>query len=66
MITKLHQRAGHLRFRDLKLVRVLAATGSLRRAAAVLGISQPMLSRRLRDVERTMGTVLWARSPQGS
>jgi LysR family transcriptional regulator of abg operon len=65
MITKLHQRAGHLRFRDLELVRVLAATGSLRRAAAVLGISQPMLSRRLRDVERTMGTVLWARSHRG-
>jgi molybdenum-dependent DNA-binding transcriptional regulator ModE len=65
MITKLHQRAGLLRFRDLELVRVLATTGSLRRAAAVLGLSQPMLSRRLRDIEHIMGTVLWARSRKG-
>jgi DNA-binding transcriptional LysR family regulator len=65
MITKLHQHAGHLRFRDLELVRVLATTGSLRRAAAVLGLSQPMLSRRLRDVEHIMGAVLWVRSRKG-
>jgi len=65
MITKLHQRAGLLRFRDLEIVRVLATTGSLRRAAAVLGLSQPMLSRRLRDIEHIMGTVLWARSRKG-
>src|SRR5262249_51797825 len=50
---------------DLELVRVLAATGSLRRAAAVLDLSQPMLSRRLRDIEHIMGVVLWARSRKG-
>ena len=44
---------------------MLATTGSLRRAAAVLGLSQPMLSRRLRDIEHMMGAVLWARSRKG-
>lgn len=65
MMPDMHRSADHLRFRDLKLLRALATTGSLRRAAAVLGIGQPMLSRRLRQIEHALGVTLWTRNPRG-
>jgi DNA-binding transcriptional LysR family regulator len=39
--------------------------GSLGRAAAAMGISQPALSKRMRELERFAGTELLLRSPRG-
>jgi DNA-binding transcriptional LysR family regulator len=49
----------------LRLMSVVAHHGSLRRAAAALGISQPTLGRRLRDVEMAVGTTLVVRHARG-
>jgi DNA-binding transcriptional LysR family regulator len=54
---------------DLDLLRLLAAvaeTGSLGRAAANRGISQPAASQRMRTLERRLGLTLLDRSPTGS
>ncbi len=39
--------------------------GSLGRAAAALGVSQPALSKRMRELETVAGTALLRRSPRG-
>lgn len=43
----------------------VAEAGSVNRAAATLGISQPTLSRRLGDLERSLGAPLFFRTPSG-
>ena len=62
MITKMHHRLGRVRFRDLELLLALADTGSLRQAATVLGVSQPALSKSLREIEDAFGVPLYVRS----
>jgi len=54
---------------DLRLLRYFAAVvdeGSLTRAARRLRITQPALSRAVRSLERSIGTALLLRSPQGT
>lgn len=51
--------------RHLRLVKVVADTGSITRAAAVLGTTQPALTRQLRRVEETLGGALFERSREG-
>lgn len=54
---------------DLRLLRYFAAVvdeGSLTRAARRLHITQPALSRAVRSLERSVGTALLLRSPQGT
>lgn len=58
--------AGRLTLDDVHLLHAVAATGSLNRAARVLLISQPALSRRVRRLEETLGTALLVRSRRGT
>ncbi|WP_326469711.1 LysR family transcriptional regulator [Actinophytocola sp.] len=51
---------------DLHLLRVVCATGSLNRAARILLISQPALSRRIHRLERALGMGLFVRSYRGT
>lgn len=48
--------------RDLLDVRVICETGSLRKAAAVLGVTQPTLSTRVTHLEDQLGVKLFDRS----
>jgi len=50
---------------DLQIFEVAAASGSLSAGAKVIGISQPQMSRRLREFENVLGTRLFDRTPQG-
>jgi LysR family nitrogen assimilation transcriptional regulator len=51
--------------RQLSLFRRVAEEGSFSRAAAVLGITQPALSRRIRALEEELGTTLLYRNGRG-
>jgi len=51
---------------DLHLLRVVYASGSLNRAARVLLISQPALSRRIHRLESSFGLELFVRSHRGT
>jgi DNA-binding transcriptional LysR family regulator len=51
-----------LNVRDLLDVRVICETGSLRKAAAVLGVTQPTLSNRISHLEDQLGAPLFDRS----
>jgi DNA-binding transcriptional LysR family regulator len=55
-----------LRFRHLELVRSLADTGSLRETARRLHLSQPAVSKAVREIETQTGVNLFERSPQGT
>jgi LysR family cyn operon transcriptional activator len=50
---------------NLKLLDVLARTGSLRKAAEEIGSSQPRLTQQLQKIEHDLGAVLFHRSPNG-
>jgi len=50
---------------DIQLFEAAAAAGSLTGAARKLKISQPQISRRLRQLEATVGARLFDRTPQG-
>ncbi|WP_344873515.1 LysR family transcriptional regulator [Allokutzneria multivorans] len=54
-----------LEVRHLRVLLTVADTGSVSRAAATLGLSQPSLSAQLQRIERTMGIPLFERSPSG-
>lgn len=53
------------RFSHLKLVLAIAEHGTLHKAAAEIAITQPALTRALRDLEQTLGVELFERSHQG-
>ncbi|MDX3905270.1 MAG: LysR family transcriptional regulator [Pigmentiphaga sp.] len=55
-----------LELRHLRAVLATAETGSLHQAAALLGTSQPALSRLLREAEERIGICLFERTPHGS
>lgn len=61
----LDHRFGRLRFRDLEFLVTLARAGSLRRAAQELGVSQPALSKILREIEDGFGVALYERGSGG-
>ncbi|MCB2075335.1 MAG: LysR family transcriptional regulator [Novosphingobium sp.] len=50
---------------ELKAVSTAARLGSLSRAANVLHITQPALSRRIAEAEKSVGVVLFERLPRG-
>ena len=50
---------------DIQLFEAAASNGSLSAGARALGISQPQMSRRLKDLERKLSTRLFDRTPQG-
>jgi DNA-binding transcriptional LysR family regulator len=54
-----------LEARDLEYFAVVAGHGNLRRAADLLGLSQPALSKSLRRLEKSAGTKLVKRTPKG-
>jgi len=54
-----------LRFRDLHVLSIVVQRGSMAKAAAQLGVSQPSVSEVIADLEHALGVRLLDRSPQG-
>ncbi|GAA2777203.1 LysR family transcriptional regulator [Saccharopolyspora taberi] len=54
-----------LDIRHLRMICAVAETGSITRAAARIGLTQPALSTHLRSIEKTMGDALFVRSSTG-
>lgn len=52
----------NIEIKHLKLVKTISETGNLTRAATLLNISQPALSRQLKDIEEELGTILFERT----
>ncbi len=52
----------HLEIKHLRMIRMIAMTNNLTRAAEKLFISQPALSQQLKDIESKLGTVLFTRT----
>jgi DNA-binding transcriptional LysR family regulator len=55
-----------LRLRDLHVLMTVARLGSMAKAAAALGVSQPAVSEVIADLENALGVRLLDRSPQGA
>lgn len=55
-----------LEIRDLELVRTVVSEGNFARAARVLGLGQPVLSRRIADLEHRLGGPLFLRGHAGA
>ncbi len=54
-----------LELRHLRIVRTIAATGSITKAAAEMGIAQPALTAQLQRIERMLGGPLFVRDHRG-
>lgn len=54
-----------LRFRDLHVLSIVVQRGSMAKAAAQLGVTQPSVSEVIADLEHAIGVRLLDRSPQG-
>src|SRR5437764_8735611 len=54
-----------LRLRDLHAFFAVVQAGSMAKAAAQLGVSQPAVSKIIADLEHALGVQLFDRSPQG-
>jgi DNA-binding transcriptional LysR family regulator len=54
-----------LRFRDLHVLSIVVRLGSMAKAAAQLGVTQPSVSEVIADLERALGVRLLDRSPKG-
>ena len=61
-----HSPGFELEFRDLRLAVTASQHRSLRRAAEALNLRQSTFSRRLRDIERRLGIILFERSNSGT
>lgn len=57
--------ATRLRFRDLQLLVALSDGSSLRKAAELMNVTQPALSRTLTDIEGAFGCALFVRGSRG-
>jgi DNA-binding transcriptional LysR family regulator len=55
-----------LRFRDLQVLFTVVQCGSMAKAAAELGVTQPAVSEVIADLEDAFGVRLFDRSPQGA
>src|SRR5882724_6823156 len=55
----------HLRFRELNYLVTLGRISSIHRAAELHGVSQPALSKMLRELEGVLGFKLFDRSQRG-
>jgi DNA-binding transcriptional LysR family regulator len=60
-----HQIGRRIRLRDLHILLTVSQRGSMARAAAQLGVSQPAVSGVIADLERTLGVPLFERSTRG-
>jgi DNA-binding transcriptional LysR family regulator len=56
---------GRVKLRDLHVLVAVASSGSISRAAELLAISHPVVSRTISDLEHTLGVRLFDRSSQG-
>src|SRR5437868_6925656 len=54
-----------LRFRHLQLIAVIERSGSISASAAVLNVTQPALSKALKEVEALLGFRLFDRGARG-
>src|SRR3954469_4187254 len=57
----LHEEAGLMNFRQLEIFRAVMISGSASRAAELLGITQPAVSRAVSDLEESLGFGLYDR-----
>jgi len=64
-IPELHHIGGRLRMRHLDLLRALYALGSVHKAAAELGMTQPAASKQLLELEDMFGVPLFQRTRRG-
>ena len=64
-LSSLHELGSRLKFRQLKLLIAIEDMGSVHRTAALLHMSQPGVSKALKEIEDAIGVALFARSPQG-
>ncbi|GLX92420.1 LysR family transcriptional regulator [Herbidospora sp. NBRC 101105] len=55
-----------LELRHLRIVRMVAETGSVTKAASALGLAQPALTAQLKRIERALGGTLFERDHTGS
>src|SRR5262245_31899494 len=55
-----------LRFRDLQVLFAVVQCGSMAKAAAELGVTQPAVSEVIAELEDAFGVRLFDRSPQGA
>jgi len=65
MINPLNVISSRLRMRHLRLLVVLDENGSLRRAAEVMALTQPALTKSLHEIEDLVGEPLYLRTPKG-
>jgi DNA-binding transcriptional LysR family regulator len=56
----------HLELRHLRILKAVADHGSLTRAAAALGISQPTLTKQVQRIEEELGAPVFLRGRQGA
>ena len=64
-LASLHAMGGRLKFKQLKLLIAIEDMGSVHQAAALLHMSQPGVSKALKEIEDAIGATLFARTPQG-
>ncbi|HCU51791.1 MAG TPA: LysR family transcriptional regulator, partial [Micromonosporaceae bacterium] len=56
----------NLELRHLRVVCAIAETGSVTKAASLLGLAQPALTAQLQRIERTLGGPLFDRDRRGA
>lgn len=61
-----YRHAMNLELRHLKVVVAIADTGSVTKAASMLGLAQPALTAQLQRIERTLGGTLFERDRRGA
>src|SRR5918998_34926 len=61
-----YRHAMNLELRHLKVVCAIAETGSVTKAASLLGLAQPALTAQLQRIERTLGGPLFERDRRGA
>jgi DNA-binding transcriptional LysR family regulator len=59
------QTAGRLKLRDLRILLTVAESGTMGKAAQILAVSQPVVSKAISDLERAVGVRLFDRSQRG-
>jgi DNA-binding transcriptional LysR family regulator len=64
-LATLHAMGGRLKFKQLKLLIAIEDMGSVHQAALLLHMSQPGVSKALKEIEEAIGVTLFARTPQG-
>lgn len=64
-VATLHAMGGRLKFKQFKLLIAIEDMGSVHQAAMLLHMSQPGVSKALKEIEEAIGLTLFARTPQG-